>query len=123
MGLETILRMAGGLGPTVTLFVLVLSVGVGLGILVFNMRHLAGAIKSQSTLFSAQMADSRERSDERDQRIEELLTKQDVRIAYLETRYATKEDLYSVAGGWRQEYLHLNQRIDQIRDSKKESPL
>lgn len=122
MGLETILKMAGGLGPTISLLVLVLSVGVGLGILVFNMRHLARAIESQSSAFNAQMNEARERSDERDQRIEELLTKQDVRITYIETRYATKEDLYSVAGGWRQEYLHLNQRIDQIRDSKKEQP-
>lgn len=120
MDISTILGLASGLGPTVALFALVLAIGVGIGILVITMKGLARSIGAQNESFNTRMADAQVRSDERDQRIEELLTKQDVRITYIETRYASKEDLYSAVGGWRQEYLHLNQRIDQIRDSKKE---
>ncbi|MGD1832512.1 MAG: hypothetical protein ACPKOP_04115 [Sphaerochaetaceae bacterium] len=117
MGIETLIKLAGGLGPTVALFAFVLAVGIGIGIMVFTMKTLAKSIDSQSDAFKTQMAEDRERSDERDKRIEELLAGQNLRIAYIETRYATKEDLYTVAGGWREEYNHLNKRIDQIRDS------
>ena len=122
MEISTIFGLASGLGPAFTLIALILAIGVGIGILIFTVRALARSITKQSELFTKQMSDARDRSDERDGRIEELLAKQELRITYIETRYASKEDLYKAVGGWRQEYLHLNQRIDQIKD-KRESEL
>lgn len=118
MEIATIFGLASGLGPAITLIVLILAIGVGIGILIFTVKSLARSITGQSEAFTRQMAEARVRSDERDARIEELITKQEVRISYIETRYASKEDLYKAVGGWRQEYLHLNQRIDQIKDTR-----
>ena len=122
MEISTIFGLASGLGPAFTLIALILAIGVGIGILIFTVRALARSITKQRELLTTQMSDARDRSDERDGRIEELLAKQELRITYIETRYASKEDLYKAVGGWRQEYLHLNQRIDQIKD-KRESEL
>jgi len=120
MELGTIFGLASGLGPSVTLIVLLLAIGVGMGILIITVRNLGAAIKSQGETFASAMQKEQARSDRQDDWIKELLQKQDIRITYIETRYATKEDLYSVTGGWKQEYIHLNQRIDQIRDGRKE---
>lgn len=118
MEISTIFGLAAGLGPAITLIVLLLAIGVGIGILIVTVKNLGKSIKSQNEAFAAQVAEARERSNERDDRIEELITKQDLRITYIETRYASKEDLYKATGGWRQEYLHLNHRIDQIKDAR-----
>lgn len=118
MEISTIFGLASGLGPAVTLVVLVLAIGVGIGTLIFTVKSLAKSITNQSEVFSRQMSEAKIRSDERDARIEELITKQEVRISYIETRYASKEDLYKAVGGWRQEYLHLSQRIDQIKGNR-----
>ncbi len=118
MEISTIFGLASGLGPAVTLVVLVLAIGVGIGTLIFTVKSLAKSITNQSEVFSRQMSEAKIRSDERDARIEELITKQEVRISYIETRYASKEDLYKAVGGWRQEYLHLSQRIDQIKGKR-----
>nr|WP_319473047.1 hypothetical protein [uncultured Sphaerochaeta sp.] len=120
MELGTIFGLASGLGPNITLIVLLIAIGVGMGILIVTVRNLGSAIKSQGEAFSSAMQKEQERSDRQDDWIKELLQKQDIRITYIETRYATKEDLYSVTSGWKQEYIQLNQRIDRIRDGKKE---
>ncbi len=120
MELGAIFGLASGLGPNITLIVLLIAIGVGMGILIVTVRNLGSAIKSQGEAFSSAMQKEQERSDRQDDWIKELLQKQDIRITYIETRYATKEDLYSVTSGWKQEYIQLNQRIDRIRDGKKE---
>ncbi|MFA7108389.1 MAG: hypothetical protein WC162_04525 [Sphaerochaetaceae bacterium] len=116
MEISTIFGLASGLGPAVTLIVLIMAIGVGIGVLIFTVKSLGRAITAQNKSFSSQVEASKKRSDERDGRIEELLAKQEIRITYIENRYASKEDLYKAVGGWRQEYLHLNQRIDQIKN-------
>lgn len=118
MELGTILGLASGLGPAITLIALLLAIGVGIGILIITVKNLGAAIKAQGAAFTSSMQREQERSDRQDDWIKELLQKQDIRISYIETRYATKEDLYSVTSGWKQEYIQLNQRIDRIRDGK-----
>ena len=118
MGVDTIFRLAGSTGPVVSLIALLVAIGVGLGVLIFTVRQLARSIEAQSTAFGEQMSRLKVESDERDKRIEELIAKQDVRITFIETRYASKEDMYKALGGWRQEIAQVHQRIDRVFESR-----
>lgn len=112
MGITDILRMAGGLGPTVALIALILAIGVGIGILVSTVKRLSSVLEQQNCTFMKTLKDLKEESDKRDDRLEQLIANQGLRISYIEQRFASKEEMYEALGGWRHEVERLNERIN-----------
>ena len=121
MGITDIFRLAGGLGPIVALIVLILAIGVGIGILIFTVKNLSSVLKQQNSAFIQSLEDFKTESDKRDNRLEQLLADQGVRISYIEQRFASKEDMYEALGGWRHEVERLNDRINRHVEKHKEA--
>lgn len=117
MGIDTILRLAGGAGPLLALIALLIAIGIGIGILIYTVRGLGKSLIKQNQTFNDHLTDVKIHSDERDRKLEELVAKQDVRLSFIETKYASKEDMYKALGGWRQEISQLHHRIDRVVDS------
>lgn len=118
MGIADILRMAGGLGPVVALMALLLAIGIGIGLLVFTVRSLAATLKQQNCTFIQSLENFKKESDKRDDRLEQLISEQGLRISYIEQRYASKEEMYEALGGWRHEVERLNDRINRHVENK-----
>lgn len=119
MGLVDILKLAGGMGPTIALLVLVLAIGVGIGILIFTVKGLSGSLITQSKTFERSVEELKRSSDKRDEKLEELIAAQGLRIQYIETRFASKEDMYEALGGWKHEVSELRKRIDRYWEHNK----
>jgi uncharacterized protein HemX len=119
MGLVDVLKLAGGMGPTIALLALILAIGVGIGILIFTVKGLSGSLLAQSETFERSVRELKESSDKRDEKLEQLIAEQGLRIQYIETRFASKEDMYEALGGWKHEVSELRKRIDRYWEHSK----
>ena len=112
MAIGEVLRLTTGLGPAVTLIALIFAIGIGIGILILTVKNLSRSLAGQNESFMQAIVELRKESDKRDERIEQLIGEQGIRISYIETRYSSKEDMYEALGGWKHEVSELRKRID-----------